>query len=275
MWHLNVPKILHIYWGGAKLVYMRYLTIKTFLDLNPGWDVIYWQPKTPFTGKSWDIEPGYEQWNQNICKNYLPELMKLPIHKQVVDFSSLGFRDNVAEVHKNDYIRISALHLYGGVWSDMDIIYFKPLTSLKVNIPSNKDKEVYVCISPQYGHSTGFNMAMKGSRFFGQMTNLMTKMYHPKEYQCWGPDIFNRYFKTIDRIPGGVNLSMDVVYAHNAYNVTDLLKNMKPNFNDESIGCHWYGGHSIWGAFWNQTGGGVRNLPDNIIGNLIKNAKNA
>ena len=225
----------------------------------------------PFTGKSWKIEPGYQEWNPKLCKDYFQDLLNLPIVKSQVDFKSLGFNDRTAEVHKNDYVRISALNLYGGVWSDMDVIYFKPITDLKVNKPENKDKETYVCISPVYGHSTGFNMAIEGSQFFTKMVEVINSRYNSTGYQCWGPDMFNLYFKTLESIPNSVNIDMDAVYAHDCHHMRELLGN-SPRFTDGSIGCHWYGGNSIWGKFFNETKGGEVNLPDNIIGNLIKNA---
>lgn len=268
MWHLDVHKILHIYWGGGKLIYLRYLTIKSFMKYNPDWDIIFYHPKHSFTGRSWGINNNYQYLDEKLCKDYLPEVMNLPIHKVEIDFESLGFRKGMAEIHKNDYIRINALALYGGVWSDLDIIYFKPLSELKANIPENKEKETYVCIGP-YGHSTGLNMATDKSRFFGLCSNMLNREYRPRDYQCWGPDMMNRNFKEFERIPNAVNLSMDVVYAHNAHQVSELLKPSEPRFSDESIGCHWYAGNEIWGEFLNKTRGGERNLPESLITNLI------
>ncbi len=273
MWHLNVPKILHIYWGGGQLIYLRYLTVTTFMKLNPDWRVVLWMPVNSFTGKSWGIEHNYLPLNPKLCKDYLPELMNLPIEKMPIDFKDLGFKDNTPEVHKADYTRINVLSLYGGVWTDLDILYFKPITSLKVNIPENKDKKTFVCISPSYGHSTGFNMAKEGSKFFGVLKNKLNKEYNPVGYQCWGPDIFNKYFKALDSILGGVNIAMDAVYAHDCYTVKELIETNKPRFTDGSIGCHWYAGHSMWGKFFNETRGGETNLPNNIIGNLIRQCR--
>lgn len=272
MWHLDVPKILHIYWGGGKLIYMRYLTVKTFMRFNPDWIVVFWYPIHPYKGKSWGIELSSEDWDETLCKDYLPELLKLKIIKSPIDFDSVNIHKNIAEVHKNDYIRINALWTYGGVWSDSDIIYFKPIDELVVNKPENKDKEVFVCIG-DYGHSTGFNMAKPDSKFFGKFTRVMGREYRHNGYQCWGPDLFNKYFKSIEDVPGGVNLSMDVVYAHDCHRVDELINGSAPRFTKESIGCHWYGGNQLWGKFINETRGGETNLPQSIIGNLIKNGK--
>ncbi len=271
-WQLQIPKVAHFYWGGGKLVYLRYLTIKTFMRLNPDWQIILWYPMVPYRGKSWGIEPGHIELDQELCKDYLPELMALPITKVPVDFYNLRFKYVTAEVHKADYIRINTLYLYGGLWSDMDILYFRPMTDIAVNTYENRNKDVFVCIS-DYGHSTGFNMATEKSHFFEILVNSLSKNFKKNNYQCWGPDIFNRYFKKLRFIPNAVNLDMDVVYAHDCHHAGELIKNVPARFTENSIGCHWYAGNSIWGDFLNKTHGGIDNLPDNIIGNLIRNAK--
>ncbi len=267
-WSLSVPKICHIYWGGGKLIYLRYLTVKSFMKHNPDWEIILWYPVKSYKGRSWGINQNYQYVNDNLCKDYLPELMELPILKIPVDFKAQGFRDTTAEIHKNDYIRNVALATYGGLWSDLDIIYFKSMNNLKVNVKVNKTKESYVCIG-SYGHSTGFNMATEGAQFWDSLCDRMNECYHPRFYQCWGPDMMNRYYKNFESIPNAVNLSMDVVYAHNAHQAGELLKESKRRFNEESIGCHWYAGNEIWGEFLNKTGGGENNLPKCLITDLI------
>ena len=222
-WHLTqVPRLMHTYWGGGKLPYLRYLTIKTFMRLNPDWQIVLWYPKVPYKGKSWGVEPGFEEMKQDLCKDYLPELMDLPITKMQIDFHELRFRKVTAEVHKADYIRINTLYLYGGLWSDMDILYFKPVTEMNANRPENANKEVFVCIS-DYGHSTGFNLAKEESKFFGTLRANLDRNFKQRYYQCWGPDIFNKYFRKLSSIPNAVNLDMDIVYAHDCHHAPELI----------------------------------------------------
>ncbi|MEN6569001.1 MAG: glycosyltransferase [Rikenellaceae bacterium] len=254
------------------MVYLRYLTFKTFIELNPDWTVVFWYPKKPFAGRSWGVEKGDQYINPKLCKDYLPEVLKLDITHMPIDFDSLGIHQNMAEVHKNDYIRIHSLALYGGVWSDTDIIYFKPMTDICINTEENKSKETYVCIG-DYGHSTGLNMATEGSQFFEYLSGLLKREYNPKNYQCWGPDMFNKYYRKFENIPNAVNIPMDVIYAHNCHNVAELLENSQPRFTENSIGCHWYGGNSIWGKFMNETNGGSEKLQNNLICQLIRNAQ--
>jgi hypothetical protein len=206
--------------------------------------------------------------NEAKCKDYFPEVLKLNVIRNEVDFKALGASRNMAEVHKNDYVRVSALYLYGGLWSDMDIIYFKPVSELSVNVSENKDKEVFVCIA-DYGHSTGLNMATPESDYFRILQENLNREYHPQGYQCWGPDMWNKYFKTIKHIKNGVDIGMEAVYSHNCHQVRELFGTV-PRFTEQSIGCHWYGGNEVWPDFFNKTAGGEKNLPKCIISDLIE-----
>jgi hypothetical protein len=67
-----------------------------------------------------------------------------------------------------------------------------------------------------------------------------------------------------------VNIDMDAVYAHNALNIPDILNGKPSHFTDNSIGIHWYGGHPLWGNFIKETNGGLSNLPNNVIGNVLR-----
>jgi len=114
MWHLGVPKICHFYWGGGKMVYLRFLSISTFMKHNPDWKIFFWYPKNSFKGTSWGIEPGYKPFNPTLSTDYFPEVLKLPIYKNEIDFKDLQFSENIAEVHHKQvitYLKLSGLQL--------------------------------------------------------------------------------------------------------------------------------------------------------------------
>jgi hypothetical protein len=268
-WHLNVPKILHVYWGGSTLSYLRFMTIKTFMKYNPDWEVKFLYPKYPFTNITW-WNP--EQKYDAPCKDFFPDVMELPITKTDIDFKHYGFTNQMSEVHKSDFIRLVQLSTYGGLWSDMDILYFKPMNNLYFNTPENKNIETFYC-DHNYGHSVGFLMGSPRNRFFRKLMELSKKEYSPLHYQTMGAIIYKKYFSTpesINDITPAMNISMDVVYAYDATYFSEILMNDKPKFTNESIGMHWFAGSPIWRDFLIQTDGGLNNLPDNIIGNILK-----
>jgi len=269
-WELTqISRTLHIYWGGGTLPYLRYLTVKSFMDLNPQWKVILWIPSTYTKNNTWNT---IEQKYNVICQDFTRELMDLPLTVSIVDFEDFGFSNDMPEVHKADYLRSYLLWAYGGLWVDMDVLFFKPMNELEVNTQENKDIETFVCIC-SYGHSTGFLMTKKGNRFFERLVTFSKREYNASLYQCIGPEIYNKYGKTLEEInqfSPTVNMKMDVVYAHDAHHMTEILGNVPSRFTKGSIGLHWYAGHPMWEKFFRETNGGLTNLPNNIIGNLLR-----
>lgn len=273
-WNLNIPKILHLYWGGEKMPYLRLMTIKTFIKHNPDWEINLYYPKYPTTNQSWFT---YENKNQLLlCKDFSSELEKLPINKIEIDFQDYGVSNSISEVHKSDFIRLIKLNEIGGLWSDMDIFYIRPMNDFYLNNKFYNEIETFVCIR-EYGHSIGFMMASKGNKFFKKLHELSMAQYDPRWYQTLGARLYNRYFERIEQINSltpAINILMDVVYPHVAGNEKELIDGTKPNFTDRTIGVHWYAGHPQWTNFLLATNGGLSNLPDCIIGNLLKNELN-
>ena len=188
-----------------------------------------------------------------------------------------GYPNEIPEVHKSDILRLKLLSTVGGVWSDMDIFYFRPMSSLTVNHKKNGGIETFYC-NREYGHSIGFLMASPKNRFFSELSKGVKEAfkYRPPNYQSFGATMYNRYFRgggSVEAWTPAINISMDVVYAHRAGDTVELLSNEKPKFTRESIGIHWYAGDPDWKDFLIKTDGGLKNVPKCIIGKLIKNER--
>jgi hypothetical protein len=266
-WYLNIPKKIHFYWSG-KMPYLRYLSALSFKKLNPGWEIILWTSKYKSKLRTWNTgELNYaEKWD-----DWSDRFSELCNEVYEVDFAQLGVRNDISEVHKSDLLRYWVLNKYGGVYSDTDIVYFNPIVNLSVNRKENQVVETFVCIC-NYGHSIGFLMASLGSGFFGRMFNEACEVDMVR-YQSIGPDLCNMLFPNIESINDfyeAVNIGMDAVYYHNGQHIDELYKGNDMNFPYGSIGVHWYAGSPLSGYFLNSTNGGLKNLPDNIVGKLCK-----
>ena len=266
-WHLHIPKILHVYWGVGSLPYLRFQTVKTFMKLNPDWKIILWLPKHPSKVLTWNT--GQLNYSSTWA-DYTVDLLNLPIEKKYFDLKEYGLSNNISEVHKSDFLRYHLLSEYGGVWTDMDILYFKSIVDLEVNKKENKDKETFVCIS-KYGHSNGFFMAAKGSKFFGEMFKLAYDADLSK-YQGNGPDLCNKYYpklEAINEFSPAIDIGMDAVYFYNAQRLLEIYDIKDAKFPETSIGIHWYAGHSLAGKFLNETNGGLVKS-ETLLGKLCK-----
>lgn len=254
---------------------MRYLTVTSFMKQNPDWRVMLWLPAKRCTKKTWTTkENGYRV----ACDDFYPKLLELDVDTMEVDFEGFGFSNTMSEVHKSDYLRLYLLSTMGGLWTDMDVLYFKPMASLVFNVPKHRDKDTFVCMNKhsEYIHSAGFLMSAPGSSYFKCLDELSRKHYNESEYQCIGTTMYNKYFRSFNdvlAISNAINIPMDVVYAHDANHVRDLAEGMRPLYTDNSIGAHWYAGHHIWEKFILRTNGGQINLPETVIGQTIKRAR--
>jgi len=268
-WQLKkIPKILHVYWGGGPLSYLRFLTVKSFMKYNPVWEIRYYYPTHPTMEMSWWSE---EQKTIVPVTDYTPQLLELPITKIAVDFEEIGFKNTMPEVHKSDVLRLLLLSTVGGVWSDMDILYFKPMDLLYFNKRKNSKIETIYC-NRLYGHSIGFLLSSNNNKIFAHLLDWSKKSYNPLYYQTVGVQLYNNFYRhpgTIEAKTPAINMSINVVYAHQAAQTEELFGN-EPKFTDESIGIHWYGGDAVWKDFLTKTDGGSKNLPDCIISDLIK-----
>jgi hypothetical protein len=271
VWHLKVPKIFHVYWGTGIFSYLRFMTIRSFMLKNPEWKIMFWYPKYPSkTIVTWNTK---EQEEKFLCDDYTKELKNLPIEMIPIDFNDYGFSNDVSEVHKSDFIRLEILSTIGGVWSDMDILYFRPINCLTVNIENNKNIETFVCIS-SHGHSIGFLMSAGNNSFYKILIEQAKKVYNKEMYQTIGSLLWNKNYRTlqlINKISSVADIGDDAVYSMGAANKTDIYNGAKPKITTNTIGIHWYGGCALSGKFLQETNGGLMNLPNNVLGNLLKN----
>jgi len=273
-WKLEVPKILHVYWGGGKLSWVRYCTVETFRRLNPDWEIRFYYPLYPTTVKTW-LTP--ENKLDEPETDYTQTIMGIPITKIPIDFRNIGFKNEASEVHKSDVLRLHLLSTVGGMWSDMDIFYFKPMSEFYLNKTKYSHIDTFYC-NRVYGHSIGFLMATQGNELFKELYDLVKYNFTHLHYQSLGANLYNQYFrepKDVERVtPHAINISMDVVYSHPAGDTAELLDpKQKPKFTKKSLGIHWFGGDTVWQDFLLNTDGGLKNLPKCIMTDLLNTLK--
>tara|TARA_R110002020_G_scaffold123525_2_gene280124 strand:+ start:4045 stop:5733 length:1689 start_codon:yes stop_codon:yes gene_type:complete len=280
-WYLKeIPKIAHFYWGGTKMSFMRYLTIKTFKENNPDWSIYLYRGKEYKKSASWQKFDNHHQsdsFSYTSEENYYQKLkQEIALRIIEVDFSRTPLGSDASEVHKSDYIRWYALVSKGGLWSDMDIIYHKSITDIKINKVENMNTEVCMCYDPRhkelaemYNQATnttiktqldsipiGFMMSGKGSRIFKKIgitsRNMIEKMKgQDMSYQAIGTYAVKSIFPTLESMlevsPNKVkNIDYNEVYSIDFQNLEQLYENNNfESLKDQTIGFHWYGGHPL------------------------------
>ena len=248
---------MHCYWGGSKLSYLRYLTIESFRILNPEWQIIFYKPTVSQPLFFWKSEEQLYGDNYVDCSNRIKDL-GITIKK--IDFDGIGFFNNASEVHKSDFLRWKLLYEVGGVWTDMDILFIKPMDEIYFNKPHLEKIDTVVCVNT--AHSIGFLMSSKNNEYFKILYQESKKEYRKEGYQSIGSLLCNKLFPTFESIVSKninpYNLSMDVVYASDWNHVDEIFGAKYSNkITNNTIGIHWYGGSKIAGDYLNDNNGGL------------------
>ena len=247
-----IPKILHLYWGrNKKLSYMKYLTALSFSYHNPEWKINVYYPTIPSKGN--------DTWNSGEQKSYsyqdkdyfdkLEDINRLELIS--FDFSQFKLPDNISEVHRSDILRLYKLSTDGGLWSDFDIFYTKPVDVL---INNSSESETYICYHNNY-HSIGFLLASENNSFFAKLLELAKELIniHNSDYQIIGRDLYGAFFKyepqdiqiAYKTFETNVfNLPFESVYPFKWNEIDKIFGNKKYELNKNTVGIHWFAGAS-------------------------------
>lgn len=257
MWYPEkIPKIIYFYWDKSILSYLRFLTVKTFSKLNPDWKLKFYYPKDGYTGG--------KQWNHQEVdvkgKNYFDELTKIPKLELIeVDFEKEGV-GNVPEVFRSDLLRLNLLATYGGLWSDLDILYFRPMTDSWFNNENYKDYNTLISFHPTRHHySIGFLGSAPNNPFYAHLyTKGLERIVEKADYQYLGIQLWHNYFNTPNEIIQTypeckiIDIQMDLTYSFDSTQIGIIYNGQEDIYNPKTIAFHWYAGHPISPSWQNK-----------------------
>jgi len=254
------------------------MCFKSFKQFNPDWKLVLYTPAQLTTTQTWTTCENKQVVN---TEDYSDRLRDLGVEVCKFDMEALGFPNTLPEVLKSDIIRLHLLATVGGLWSDSDIIYFRPLVSV---LPQT-DHNAFFCFrrggptqentpknGPRY-HSIGFMMGAPGNVHFTQLFSGVGKVLNTTQYQSVG----STYYKTllnddnIDRLPDIFNIPMETVYPSRAVPgmllgpLQHYIEHLRPGV----IGWHWYCGHPLAGEMQNKVTERTLDPNQNIVTWLI------
>jgi len=284
---MPIPKKIHFYWGNETMSWMRYMTLKSFRMLNPDWEVILYQSLCGGTGKTW----GTDNFQDFFCfegRDYFESIKELDIIVKTWDLSDnkINILENNAEMgasHKSNFFKWSLMATDGGFYSDLDILYFRPIDDFY-----NKLEGYTTVICQDKYLSIGLLASAGNDDFFKDIFLNCINCYTPHEYQSAGvQNIYEVYNKispdcTQDEVLELAkvryphlkfyNIPMDLVYPFDSTKVIPAFKN-EINIEDippETIGYHWYAGHKVAQDFNNILNGGNFMESETLFAKIVK-----
>ena len=245
-----------VYFNEAILLF--YSTIFTFYKQNPDWQIKFYYPKQRSANKPWLT---FEHRLKSSEKHDSFTLLeKLPIEFIEYDFNDIGLENNLPEVHKSDFLRWHLLSTDGGLWSDIDIIYYKPMSVINCAVEQEEGLDTFLCRENINGwYLIGFLLGSKNNSFFRYIYRIARRQYKTELYQSVGQDLFTNNFPTIESIKEAfpelhvLNMPLQIVYPFMFYDTHKIYKEIEMgSLIKQTIGLHWFGGDSNASKYINE-----------------------
>lgn len=241
-------KIAHFYWGGTPLSYLRFLTVKSFMLHNPGWQVMMHTPKQPCKVEASWVSHSHKL--HYVGRDYLPDILNLGARLKIFNFRAAGFRCDIHEAYKSDFLRWFLLYHVGGFWSDMDVIFHKPITE---KLFETFDWVITADLNP-----TVYYIAYIYSNRHCQIPGIIMRAarsgshFDPLNYQCLGnvlvkkcfPDAMS-YHRQCPQFKAKIINPVVNLPIKRIRDIGAIFENTEPLNLDGSVGLHWFGGHPM------------------------------
>jgi len=234
------------------------MTLKSFRIFNPSWDMTLYISDYKTGIKTWST-PETQDFFYFRGVDYMPLIEELNIKIEHWDFDNneglpIVNNPDMGPSHKSNFLKWERLATQGGIYSDMDILYFKPIDEFYKTLDNY---DTAICQTEYL--SIGLLASSGNNNFFKDIFLNGIDRYDCGEYQSAGVmNIYNLYSgcspsEVLDRAKGKYpnikfyNIPFNLIYPFDSTQVEHAF-NTNLNIKDlpkETIGYHWYAGHPV------------------------------
>jgi hypothetical protein len=243
----QVPKRVFFYWGNDRMSWLRYMTLYSFRKFNPDWEMELHVSHIDIKNKYWKT-PEAQDFHSYAGKNWLPEVEKLGVTIKECPV----FFEGAGPSHNSNFFKWNELSTNGGIYSDMDILFVKPIEEYYNQIQYFQTGLSYSTEKVTSGHggyySIGFMFSSGNNRFFKDVFNWSIKYCDLNSYQGAGVIPLYKMLKEnhLGMRPyhnGLCYIPMNLVYPWRHYQQGDFFSHCHTTLPEETIGIHWFAGH--------------------------------
>lgn len=256
----SIPKICHFLWTkGSPMSVLQVLSVVSFHRYNPDWQIIVHLTKQK------DGELGANRYVPDYTGqdkfDFIESLDYVNI--QEVDLISEGIGTGKYNILVSDILRVRLLHQFGGVYSDFDMIWIRPMSEFKnIHCIGNpEDFETTACFYElTKGHHNNSNIISEpGGEYLASIIREQDKLKPPyDDYQAFNTSLFNRVYPDFEsiqvRFPRVLAMDYKTLYPYSTFDMQRLfiLEDMTPLDNQGVIGVHWFNGNRLSKAYVNN-----------------------
>lgn len=248
-----IPKRIFFYWGNRTMSWMRYMTLWSFRKFNPDWEMVLYFGNNNLDDKTW-VEHNEQDFHSFEGVDYSDRIAELNIkvigwelkdNQTVKDYQPI----KMGSSHISNYLKWSKLHEEGGIYSDLDILYFRPMDEFYHNL---RYFDTAICQTAYI--SIGLLASRPDNDFFKDIFIQAMKKINISQYQSAGVNsVYALYGEGTNVLETAklkyphlkfYNIPMDLIYHFGWNQVDNCIKNAFAieDFPEISIGYHWYAG---------------------------------
>jgi hypothetical protein len=257
----TIPKKCHLYWDRSPMAWLNLLTVVSFHKYNPDWEIIvYLTKQSPRELGKNTFVPDYTG------PDYFKDLLAL----DYVTFKEIDVRDYGVPLcahscQGSDNFRREILYREGGVYSDFDMLWLKPVEVLR-DVDCIGNPEDFECIVSFFALTSGFHnvsnlIAEPGSPFLKSLIEISQRI--PDEvivanHQALGSSMLNAAYPTLDSIlpkfPRILAIPYETFYPYSTYYMNTLFLDhtLVQIENKNVLGVHWFNGNSYAKEYINR-----------------------
>lgn len=264
---MAIPKRIFFFWGNATMSWCRYMTLYSFRKLHPDWEIVLYFNDCQVRKKQWGKEHNEQDYFSWKGEDYFHKLQDLNIKFEAwsVAGNELAPRFQnelgLAPPHKSDLLQWCKLYEEGGIYSDMDILYVRPLDTFWTAL---NEEGVTGCIGCHNGTITiGWMASQPGNDLFRDIFKVAVRNYNPRKYQSTGAMSVYSLFETkaeegalpLSKIQEAYPKEKLIAFPEQQFylfrNGIHKIWNENVQLPKEVLGIHWYGGHPL-SQGWNR-----------------------
>lgn len=264
----DIPRICHLYFGGSgPMAKLMVFTILSFHRYNPEWQIKVYKTKQK------NNELGKNKYvSVYDGKDYFYMIESLPyVNIKVIDVTDYGIKKDIHSILGSDMFRMKILYDEGGLYSDFDMLWLKPIEEL-MNVDYFGDIDEFqstVCFHKWIiGHHTASNiLARPRSEFILSIIKEQQKIKAPYGHLDFSTALMNKKYPELKSIPFPVlALRYRTFYPYSIFNLNQLYKadDITPLQDKNVLGIHWFNGHELSQQY-------IKNRQDCSMTTVLKN----
>ena len=228
---------------------LQVFTVESFHKYNPDWQIIVYLTKQSYKELGANVYvPDYTG------PDYFHLIEKLPyVEIREIDLLEDGIPLDAHSCQGSDLFRRNILYKKGGVYSDFDVIWLKPMKDF-AKIDCLGDSRDFESIVSFYEFTKGFHnvsnlVSEPGSGFLLSLIEAQKKIKPPYEHQSFGSTMLNKlypdWWSVVSRFPRMLAIKYETFYPYSTFEMERcFVKDDLSPIDSKNVMCvHWFNGN--------------------------------